>query len=415
MRIGEILIQQKLLTREALAEALEAQVLQGGRLGTNLVELGLVQERDLAKALGQQHGVAYAAGEMIPDPKALEVLDLNYADTMDLLPMRMETTRISIATLNPRDIKTLDAIAFKTGKRVVPVVIPEFRMNQMLRKYCKAFRPLRPIDLGQIGKAQQAAEKAGKGASSGPDLMSEDEFQSMYAHALSGESAVAATPAKVASSPAPQPSIPAATQVPEAPPPITATPSQAAGRPPPPAAPAAEPLAPPPPVVTPPPEPLTFAAAQAALAKSDDREDVARNVLRFALSKWKRTLLLAVQGDLVTGWRGFGEGVNEQGVQRIAISLRTPTPVKLVRDTRSHFIGTIKQDASMDTFYKLLGGGYPTTAVMLPLLVRGNVVHILYVDNGPKKLTAPDVGELLILSQSVGRSYEAMIQRRKAG
>jgi len=41
-------------------------------------------------------------------------------------------------------------------------------------------------------------------------------------------------------------------------------------------------------------------------------------------------------------------------------------------------------------------------------------VHLLYVDNGPGQLTPPDVGELLILSQSVGRSYEAMIRQRKS-
>jgi hypothetical protein len=68
----------------------------------------------------------------------------------------------------------------------------------------------------------------------------------------------------------------------------------------------------------------------------------------------------------------------------------------------------------MGVFYKLLGGGFPTTAVILPLLVRGKVVHLLYVDNGANQLTPPDVGELLILSQSVGRSYEAMMRRRKS-
>ena len=56
---------------------------------------------------------------------------------------------------------------------------------------------------------------------------------------------------------------------------------------------------------------------------------------------------------------------------------------------------------------------YPATAVILPLLVRGRLVHLLYVDNGPIKPTPPDVGELLILSQSVTRSYEALITARK--
>jgi hypothetical protein len=164
----------------------------------------------------------------------------------------------------------------------------------------------------------------------------------------------------------------------------------------------------------PPPKPLTFAEAQAELARSSDREDVATTVLRFALGKWKRNLLLSVQGSLVTGWRGMGGGVQEAAVRRIGIALREQSTFRLVRDTRSHYVGPVRRDAAMDLFYKLLGTGFPKTAVILPLLVRGKVVHLLYVDNGPEQFTTPDVGELLILAQSVGRSYEAMIRRRKS-
>jgi hypothetical protein len=137
-------------------------------------------------------------------------------------------------------------------------------------------------------------------------------------------------------------------------------------------------------------------------------------VLRFALGKWKRCLLLSVQGNLVTGWRGMGQGVREAAVKRMGIGLQGPGTFRLVRDTRSHYVGPVRRDAGSGLFYKLLGGDYPTTAVILPLLVRGKLVHMLYVDNGPGQLTPPDVGELLILSQGVGRSYEAMIRRRKS-
>ena len=113
---------------------LESQVVHGGRLGTNLVELGLVSEQDLARVLGRLHNVASASGEMMPDPRALELVDRNHADEKDYLPMRMDATRMSVAVINPQDLETLDALAFKTGKRVVPVVIPEFRMNQLLRR-----------------------------------------------------------------------------------------------------------------------------------------------------------------------------------------------------------------------------------------------------------------------------------------
>jgi hypothetical protein len=86
----------------------------------------------------------------------------------------------------------------------------------------------------------------------------------------------------------------------------------------------------------------------------------------------------------------------------------------MVRDLRSHFLGPMKKTPGMTTFYSLLGGGFPTTAIVLPLLVRGKPVHLLYLDHGPNELTPPDIGELLIVSQSVSRSYEALIARRQA-
>ncbi|HEX8441638.1 hypothetical protein, partial [Archangium sp.] len=433
-----LLLQEQLITPEALEEALESQVVHGGRLGTNLVELGLVSEQDLARLLGKQHNVASASGEMQPDPRALEMVDLNQADEKDFLPMRVDATRMSVAVINPQDIETLDALAFRTGKRVVPVIIPEFRMNQLQRRYAKAFRAMRAIDMNAVRptRKQQEVQKA---AEKVEDLMSEEEFQSLYAQALTGGGSEAEAEQVLELVEAVEEEVPAPIvqgYVPEVPP--VATPQVSAPPlhvpeapvllgtplevPPPvpdeslPVAPVAPrvPVAAPRPPAVPPPTPLTFAEAQAELSRSSDREEVATTVLRFALGKWKRCLLLSVQGNLVTGWRGMGRGVREAAVKRIGIGLQAPSTFKLVRDTRSHYVGPVRRDAASGLFYKLLSGDYPTTAVILPLLVRGKLVHMLYVDNGPGQLTPPDVGELLILSQSVGRSYEAMIRRRKS-
>nr|WP_254360568.1 general secretion pathway protein GspE [Corallococcus exiguus] len=517
MRLGELLVKDGLVSAAGLEEALESQVVHGGRLGTNLVELGLLSEQDLSKALGRLHNCAYASGEMVPDPKAVALVNPNDADDKEYLPMRADATRLSVAVLNPHDFTTLDAIAFKTGKRVVPVVIPEFRMNQLLRRHAKAFRQLRAIDMNAVrprpAKGAAAAELA-KAAERPPDLMSEEEFQSVYAQALRGgsdaeadvlegeiiitgeevvESPVATPPqgrpampaqprpgaaapprvdipahvapsvpaqgvpaqmARAAASPAGQGAAkqgvpahmtgqqgvpahvvgqPGAQAVPahlagqagargvpahvaaqagaQGVPAHVAAQASATGAMPPGAA-ASPPAAAKP--VAPPPTPLTFPEAQAELARSSDREDVARTVLRFAMGKWRRCLLLSVQGNLVTGWHGMGQGVSDEGVRRIGVPLRDQSTFRLVRDLRSHYVGPVKRDAAMGMFYQLLGGGFPTTAVILPLLVRGKVVHLLYVDNGAEQFTPPDVGELLILSQGVGRSYEAMMRRRKS-
>ncbi|MFZ5470160.1 MAG: hypothetical protein ACOZIN_12065 [Myxococcota bacterium] len=381
MRLGELLVSEKLVTAEGLEEALESQVVHGGRLGTNLLELGLLQEADLARSLGRLHQVPFASGEMQADPNALKLVDPNFADDKDLLPMRLDATKLTVVMINPRDLETLDSVAFKVGRRVVPVVIPEFRMNQLLRRYCKAFRPMRAIDMNVVRPSRTLAGKEEKEAAPA-DLMSDEEFQNLYAKALSGGAS-------------------AAVEVEEE-------------------LPSAEIVVEPTPVGPPPQLPplavapgLEFADAQKLLQASNDREDIARTLLRFAVSKWKRALLLSVQGSLVTGWHGVGQGLRHQAVRRIGIALKGQSTFQLVCATRSHYIGPMKRDAGTAVFYKLLGGGFPTTAVLLPLLVRGKVVHLLYLDNGPDELTPPDVGELLILSQNVARSYEVLMKRRK--
>ena len=387
-RLGELLLAEKLVQKDQLEEALETQVVHGGRLGTNLVELGFLKEPDLARVLGKQHGLPFASGEMVPDPAALALVKPQFYDDEDVLPMRLDATRLTVAVLGPAQIKATDALGFKAGKRVVTVVIPELRMNQLLRAHCKAFRPMRPIDVHALRPSKKKDEAVLTPGDTG-ELINEDDFAKIYAKAVDGamqdeeeiiEGAVIEEDA-VATSPIPAP-------LPSAPYPPGVTIEKQA-------------------------PPLTFAEAQKQLSTSTNREDIARTVLQFARSKFRRSLLLNVQGDLVTGWKGLGKGVTVRAVRRIGVTLREANTFKLVRDLKSHFIGPMKHTPGMDVFYELLGAGYPQTAVILPLLVRGKLVHLLYVDHGPNQLTPPDVGELLILSQSVTRSYEALIRQRK--
>ncbi len=390
-RLGEVLLEEKLITKAQLEEGLETQVVYGGRLGTNLCELGFVKEADLARVLGKLHNLPFSSGDMIPDPAALGLFEAAYLDDHDVLPMRVDATRLTVAVLGPKQIEAVDAMAFKASKRAVQVVIPEFRMNQLLRRYCKAFRPMRPIDMNTLrpSKQQTASAHVPKDAS---ELINEDDFASIYAAASAPEEEAVIEGEVLADDVPVVPGV--AAPVPSAPIPMPSVPKPAKPKR--------------------PTSPLTFDEAQKLLHTSTDREDIARTVLRFAVAKFRRALILNVQGDLVMGWRGAGKGVSDKNVQRIGVSLREANTFKMVRDLRSHFVGPMKPTPGMDVFYKLIGSAAPATAVVLPLLVRGKPVHLLYLDAGPGQMTPPDVGELLIVSQGVTRSYEALIQARQA-
>ncbi len=414
-RLGELLLREKLVTSEQLEEALEAQVIHGGRLGTNLCELGFLAEKNLARVLGAQFGVAFASGALQADPNAVALIEANWLDDNDVLPMRVDPTRLYVAVIDPRQIGPLDQIGFAVGRRVVPVVVPEFRMNQLLRLYVKAFRPMRPIDMNTLRprKAERAGEPVPMEAG---ELINEAEFARIYAQAMepqtnpgvpvvadpeegiiSGEVLEDEAPviagALLEEPAAPAPGVPVRPSVPVRPVP---TAPQAPSKPPKPKL-----------------KPLKFLEAQSLLSKSNDREDVALALIQFGVSKFRRVALLNIQGDLLTGWRGAGKGVSNRAVQRIGSSLKEESTFRLVRDLRSHYSGAMKDTPGTDVFYEMLGEGPPKSAVIMPLLVRGKPVHLLYVDAGPGEFTPPDISELLILSQSVARSYDALIEARK--
>src|SRR3954449_12099040 len=95
-KIGEILISEGHLTAEGLQEALDWQVLYGGRLGTNLLELRLVEEEHLARALGKQLGAEVAFGDLEIDPALVQVIPQYIADRQELVPWKLEKRRLKL-------------------------------------------------------------------------------------------------------------------------------------------------------------------------------------------------------------------------------------------------------------------------------------------------------------------------------
>ena len=53
-RLGDLLVREKLITREQLDKAVQEQKQSGTRVGYNLVKLGFIQETELTKILARQ-------------------------------------------------------------------------------------------------------------------------------------------------------------------------------------------------------------------------------------------------------------------------------------------------------------------------------------------------------------------------
>ena len=126
-----------------------------------------------------------------------------------------------------------------------------------------------------------------------------------------------------------------------------------------------------------------------------------------------RALLLQVQGGVALGWDGLGEGLEGDAARRVAIPLSAQSAFSLVVKTRSHYMGPLQKTELNIRFLAALGKRVPLSSLILPILHRGRVSYLLYLDNGHRQQAPTDVGEMLILSQRIAQTVEALVARKR--
>ena len=102
--LGEILVERQRLTPAQLSEALVQQRVSGKRLGALLVELGALDERDLADALGEHFGVPVVdLRREAPDEAAIARIPETTARSLTVVPLKIVDGVLEVAVADPSD------------------------------------------------------------------------------------------------------------------------------------------------------------------------------------------------------------------------------------------------------------------------------------------------------------------------
>ena len=154
IKLGEMLIEAGLLTRAQLDAALKNQVIFGGKLGTNLIELGYLAEEDLARFLSKKLELPCATNEQLMSipPDIIKLIPKEVADKYKVIPISREKKRLTLAMLDPADLSVIDAISFVTGFYISPLIAPELRLAVALENYYGIKRDVRYIQLSEKWK-----------------------------------------------------------------------------------------------------------------------------------------------------------------------------------------------------------------------------------------------------------------------
>jgi len=135
--LGELLISANKITEDQLLTVLESQITEGGRLGTNLIELGYISEEELTHFLSEQFQLPIVSQVHLAqiEKSVLHLISRSLAIEYEMIPFACENSVIKIAVANPIMTPEIEELEELKSYKVQFHVASEVRIQSFLKKY----------------------------------------------------------------------------------------------------------------------------------------------------------------------------------------------------------------------------------------------------------------------------------------
>ena len=380
IKLGELLIKKNLLTQAQLEEALQAQVIFGGTLGTILIEMGLISENVLAEILANLINIPCLKPdqlENIPE-HVIKIISPELAEKHKVVPVAVNGKKLTLAMESPHDLKSIDEISFRTGYIVQPILALEVRLIFALEEYYGVKRTMR-----YIAPPKRVSDELDKApifhTPDGPIPAAEDDGDLSEP----GSEQIYQRPDKTAAKEAEEKPAEGIEELDD----IDVI----------------EDLVD---------EEVTLESMSAALVKTADRNDVADAIITYLGANYARAAMFMVVAGQVTGWRSAKDGVPIPGFDQFQLPLCEPSVLKTAVDSNSFVLGPIQQSGANLALTTFLGKPAPTTALLMPMSMLGRVVGLIYVDDPDIDLSQAVVDVQHLASKAL-MAFEILILHNK--
>lgn len=432
LKFGTLLVEEGLITVAQLEEALQVQSSYGGKLGTNLIELGFANADELVLHLAHAQGFPPATQELFDNAndEALEALPGEIAERFNCFPLKIEGRQLHLAMAQPGDLPTVDAIGFRTGLRIVPYQALEIQLfyNQE-RRYGRTrqmrYIQLTPATLNPVpapengpairgpgwnaeadalaGEAEQTPETTPEPASkTAPEKTSETAQKT--APQTAPDSSPEASPEATPKPPSPDsPESP----IPNAPAPTSEAEQEMDAS----SAAAAREF-----------ESSAFDTALELVAKAQNREELASAVILLAEKGLGQLAILRVKGEQLRGWRASGGlqsaaqsvGV-KSSVSEIDQPLANSSTLLSARKSERGAFALPASDPGLAQLCTALGWQQPETLFAVPVVLRQRVVNFVCGTLEPSSSQREEVlTKLEELAAHLAQGYERIVGEAKA-
>jgi hypothetical protein len=171
MKLGTLLLRNAAIGLTQLEAALRNQVLYGGRLGTNLVELGFIDLELLSSYLAELNGLPVATPSLLEaaDKGLLDRLGADEAHRLRSVPLGYLDHRpeVAVAMVDPSDTRAVETLTARLGGKITPYVVPELRALYYLERHfgtprrARFIRTARPGTEPDVGDERRKSQPAG--------------------------------------------------------------------------------------------------------------------------------------------------------------------------------------------------------------------------------------------------------------
>ncbi len=431
MSLSSLIVQREIATIRQVEEALARQVLYGGDLVTNLLEVATVDEAKLNDAAAEAAGILPAPSGVLPDPdpRARALIPGDLANRRALYPLRMnaDAEQLLVAVAEPLNAREEEELMFALGVPLEQRLASVVRVRQALarvygapleRRYERLTQRLRGESVGvSESRPPLMAEPPAPHMPPRPESVAPGRFTGARIPSQRptnlGFPAVDAKPM----SPAPPLAL-EGIQNPEAP--VEPTPT--------------DPMSLPPVVVrderretllrelSAPPRrarrrrgPMTLDKARTELDAVETRDGLLDLFFDFARQYFEYAAIFVVHGDVAEGRDAYGPGADRDKVTGIGVPLDLPGLFAGARATSGPILRAPEPDGLDAVLLTDLERKVQSAVVALPLIVRGRAVAILYGDAADAGVDTELVGDVVAFAALVGQAFEKIILRKKLG
>ncbi len=464
MSLSSLIVQREIATIREVEEALSRQVLYGGDLVTNLMEVVLPQESALTQALAESFGMQPAQiGDLPRTPEeAKRLVPKDLAIRHSILPLAADKTGIVVAVAEPLTPDVEQELSFALSVPVAQRVSPLFRIRQAIareydvpleRRYQRllarmgghemalpnslppllgmppavAEPPRMPSDIPRLGTVEMPAVKdparrqtplsnpppPPRQPTPLPDSPQEDALPqtSPSGHPYTQ------TPSVIPEVHGPRVVL---AEVPQAPPlpsgigeavPSTGPTSPRATSDLPPGS-FRRPSAPAPRPTRRRRGPLTLDLAVAEMDDTADRDAVLDLFFEFAKQFFEYSAFFLVRAESADGRDAFGSGLSRERVPALTIPLDAPSMIAAVLDKRAPAL-VLPATRVDHGLLSELHIDARTPLLLFPLVVRKKAVALLVGDGAESGVGEEVAGDLTKLSAAAASAFERLIVRRK--